>query len=44
LLALGIAGLLFGWQRQATGHLAGPIVAHWAIDAALIALTVWGWL
>jgi membrane protease YdiL (CAAX protease family) len=44
LLALFLAGLLFGWQRQTSGHLAGPIVAHWLIDAALIALAVAGWL
>lgn len=44
LLALFVAGGLFGWQRAATGHLAGPIVAHWAIDLVLIALVVGGWL
>jgi membrane protease YdiL (CAAX protease family) len=36
LLILGIAGLLFSWLRQATGHLAGPIVAHWVIDVVLV--------
>ena len=44
LLILGIAGLLFGWLRQATGHLAGPVVAHWAIDVALVILVSSGWL
>lgn len=44
LLVLFVAGVLFGWQRAATGHLAGPIVAHWAIDLVLIALVVGGWL
>jgi membrane protease YdiL (CAAX protease family) len=44
LLILGIAGVLFSWLRQATGHLAGPIVAHWAIDVALVALVLGGWL
>ena len=44
LLALFIAGLLFGWLRAASGHLAGPIVAHWAIDLVLIALAIGGWL
>lgn len=44
LLMLGIAGLLFGWLRQATGHLAGPIVAHWIIDVALVVLVLASWL
>ncbi len=44
LAALAIAGLLFGWLREASGHLAGPIVAHWAIDVWLVALVLGGWL
>jgi uncharacterized protein len=44
LLILGIAGLLFSWLRQATGHLAGPIVAHWVIDVVLVVLVLGGWL
>ena len=44
LLILGIAGLLFSWLRQATGHLVGPIVAHWVIDVVLIVLVLASWL
>jgi membrane protease YdiL (CAAX protease family) len=44
LVALAVAGLLFGWLREASGHLAGPIVAHWAIDVWLVALVLSGWL
>jgi membrane protease YdiL (CAAX protease family) len=38
LAILIVAGLLFGWLREVSGHLSGPIVAHWTIDVVLIAL------
>ena len=44
LLVLFVAGVLFGGLRQVSGHLAGPVVAHWAIDVVLIALVMGGWL
>jgi membrane protease YdiL (CAAX protease family) len=44
LAALMLAGGLFGWLRQTSGHLAGPIVAHWTIDLVLVALVLAGWL
>lgn len=42
LLALGIAGLLFGVIRQRMDHLAGPIAAHWMIVVGLSALVLNG--
>jgi len=44
LLALFLAGVLFGGLRAISGHLAGPVVAHWVIDLVLIALVLGGWL
>jgi uncharacterized protein len=44
LLILGTAGLLFSWLRHRTGHLVGPIVAHWVIDVVLVTLVLGGWL
>jgi membrane protease YdiL (CAAX protease family) len=44
LLILAVAGLLFGWLRHATGHLAGPVVAHWTIDVILVLLVIAGGL
>jgi membrane protease YdiL (CAAX protease family) len=44
LLILGVAGLLFGWLRRTSGHLVGPIVAHWVIDVVLVALVLANWL
>jgi membrane protease YdiL (CAAX protease family) len=41
---LTLGGVLFGWLRQVSGHLAGPIVAHWLIDLVLVGLVVTGWL
>ncbi|HLI28023.1 MAG TPA: CPBP family intramembrane glutamic endopeptidase [Chloroflexota bacterium] len=36
LAALFAGGLLFGLIRQATGHVAGAIVAHWVMVAAIV--------
>ncbi len=44
LAILGLGGLLFGWLRQTSAHLAGPIVAHWGIDVGLVTLVGLGWL
>jgi membrane protease YdiL (CAAX protease family) len=44
MLILFAAGLLFGWLRHAGRHLAGPVVAHWVIDVALVSLVWAGWL
>ena len=37
MLTTGVAGLLFGVLRERTGNLAGPILAHWIVDGAMIA-------
>ncbi len=34
--AVFVGGILFAALRLATGHLAGSIVAHWALNAALL--------
>lgn len=36
LAALFAGGLLFGLVRQATGHVAGAVVAHWVMVAAIV--------
>ncbi len=35
-VAVFVGGLLFAWIRVATGHLAGPVVAHWAFNAVVL--------
>jgi membrane protease YdiL (CAAX protease family) len=40
LISTGIAGASFAYIRKRTGNLAGPITAHWLIDALMIA-TLW---
>jgi membrane protease YdiL (CAAX protease family) len=37
MLSTGFAGLLFGLLRARTGSLAGPVIAHWLVDAIMIA-------
>jgi membrane protease YdiL (CAAX protease family) len=37
LISTGFAGACFAYIRQRTGHLAGPVVAHWLIDGLMIA-------
>jgi membrane protease YdiL (CAAX protease family) len=37
LLTTGAAGVGFGLLRERTGNLAGPVVAHWMVDALMIA-------
>jgi membrane protease YdiL (CAAX protease family) len=44
LAVLAFAGGFFGWLRQATGHLVGPVVAHWLIVLVLTGLVRVGWL
>jgi membrane protease YdiL (CAAX protease family) len=44
LAILTLGGALFGWLRQVSAHLAGPIVAHWTIDLVLVTLVLAGWL
>jgi len=36
LAALFGGGLLFGLVRQATGHLAGAVLAHWLMVANIV--------
>jgi membrane protease YdiL (CAAX protease family) len=40
LISTGIAGASFAYIRKRTGNIAGPIAAHWLIDALMIA-TLW---
>ncbi len=37
LISTGIAGASFAYVRKRTGNIAGPIAAHWLIDALMIA-------
>jgi membrane protease YdiL (CAAX protease family) len=37
MLTTGVAGLLFGWLRERTGNLGGPMLAHWLVDSLMIA-------
>jgi len=37
LISTGIAGATFAYIRMRTGNLAGPVLAHWLIDALMIA-------
>jgi membrane protease YdiL (CAAX protease family) len=41
MLSIGLAGALFGLLRARTGSLAGPIIAHWLVDAVMIAALWW---
>jgi membrane protease YdiL (CAAX protease family) len=36
LVAVFIGGIIFGWLRVATGHLAGSLAAHWGFNSGLI--------
>ncbi|MFL5732464.1 MAG: CPBP family intramembrane glutamic endopeptidase [Chloroflexia bacterium] len=40
MLTTGVAGLAFGALRERTGNLAGPMVAHWLVDA-LMTVALW---
>ncbi len=44
LAALYVGGLLFGLVRQATGHVAGAIVAHWVMVAAIVLSVARPWV
>jgi membrane protease YdiL (CAAX protease family) len=37
MLSTGIAGSLFALLRERTGNLTGPILAHWIVDALMVA-------
>ena len=37
MLSTGVAGVGFGLLREASGNLAGPIIAHWLVDGIMIA-------
>jgi membrane protease YdiL (CAAX protease family) len=36
LIAVFIGGVLFGWLRVKTGHLAGSLAAHWGFNTGLL--------
>lgn len=40
MLSTGVAGVVFALLRERTRNLAGPILAHWIVDALMIA-TLW---
>jgi membrane protease YdiL (CAAX protease family) len=41
MLSTGLAGALFGLLRARMGNLAGPVIAHWLVDAVMIAALWW---